>query len=645
MDIYGVEDYDETDLETSYERLCELELSPININTATMDDLSEIPGLSQDQISDILEYRDRYGEIHTMEELSMVESLDYQQRVFLSCFFIAKPVDAEVWYSKENISRLLKYGHGQVLSNLSLPLYERAGDENGYLGYKYKYGIKVTGKFSDYIKYGFNCAQDAGEPFKFGEQSLGFDYYTFYLNINKIQRLTSLFIGRYRLRFGMGLVMNNNFSFGKQTLLSSIGRITNKITGHSSRSDANYFQGVAASIDIGRKASNHKFEITGFWSYRKCDATLNSDGTISSLLNSGYHRTSLEYGKKNNTSTMSYGGHLTWQFGSFHAGVTGVYNWFDRPLNPSYSTSGYYYRKYNPRGYNFWNASVDYGYISPTFSFSGETATGGCGAVSTLNAFQYKLTRDVSLLGVYRYYSHRYYALYSNAFSDAGKVQNEQGGYVGIQWKVKRIIIDAYTDLSYSPWLKYLISSSSYSWDNCISASYTKGDFTLKGRYRFRLRQKNNDSKTALLNRYEQRARISADYKMGRCTSRSQMDLCTYSFDSKRSLGWMISQNLAADFSTKINVSVMAAYFNTSSYDTRLYAYEKSILNTFSMPSYYGRGMRLSSVCRYDLSEHWMVMSKVGFTKYFDRDVIGTDLRQINASYETDIDLQLRYKF
>jgi hypothetical protein len=66
-EIYAMEEIDETSIENDYEHLCELESSPLNINTLNPEDLYLIPGINRDQIDDIIKYRDRYGEFRTIE--------------------------------------------------------------------------------------------------------------------------------------------------------------------------------------------------------------------------------------------------------------------------------------------------------------------------------------------------------------------------------------------------------------------------------------------------------------------------------------------------------------------------------------------------------------------------------------------------
>lgn len=48
----------------------------------------------------------------------------------------------------------------------------------------------------------------------------------------------------------MGLVINNNFGFGKLSTLSSMGRGSSNIRAHSSASDGNYLQGAAGTFNI-----------------------------------------------------------------------------------------------------------------------------------------------------------------------------------------------------------------------------------------------------------------------------------------------------------------------------------------------------------------------------------------------------------
>lgn len=667
-EVINIDDYDEVELQEVYEHLYDLDASPLNINDATYEDMVEIPGMTIDMISDIMLYRDKYGAMRTMEELALIPSIDRTMRLFLACIFVAKPSESDPynrnsvrsreWWRGERLDSLLRHGRGTVLATTQIPLYERKGDEGKYLGDKYKYSIKLKGNFSEYIKYGLVATKDAGEPIFTRGNSQGFDYYSYYVNINKVYRLKTLMLGCYRMKMAHGLVLNNGFSLGKQSLTTSAGVPQTTISGHVSRSDGNYLQGAAATIDLSRTpyyertpyTTAAKIELTGFFSYRKHDATLNKDGTMTTIVTTGYHRTDTEMEKKNNTGAMAAGGHLTWRKGAWQFGASGVYSWYNRDFRQNPTTE---YRRYYPNGNAFWNASIDYSYLSPRFSVTGETATGSCGAIATVNTIAVTLPHQVELTAVQRFYSYKYYAMMARSFSDGGRVQNESGAYLALRMPVwRRITLDVYTDLAYFPWTKYLAKQGSYSWDNSLSLTHSHKKWTTQARYRYHLRQRTNTEKTGNANRHEHTGRLSALYMADVVSLRTQVDYKFVSTQQKRSQGYMLSEMLTWSMPhgrnsrlSPLTVSLSGAYFHTNDYDSRAYVYEKGMLESFSFASVYGEGFRVSAVVRTDLSQHWMLMAKAGHTKYFDRSEISSADRLIPQSYQTDIDVQIRYKF
>ena len=128
-------------------------------------------------------------------------------------------------------------------------------------------------------------------------------------------------MGRYRLRFGMGLILNNSYGFGKLATMTTLMNASTRISGHSSRSEGNYLQGAAGTVQLSKTLG-----LTAFVSYRKIDATLNKDSTtVASILTSGYHRTISEMNRRRNTSEVLAGGHLNWFLKVIHVFIQGYY--------------------------------------------------------------------------------------------------------------------------------------------------------------------------------------------------------------------------------------------------------------------------------------------------------------------------------
>ena len=629
-----LEDVKTEESEYYFDMLCDLEKNPMNINTATREELEQLPFLTAKDVEDISEYLYRYGPMKSLGELAMIRDLDYFKRRLLFYFTYAGRVEEKMF---PKLSNIVKYGEHDIIGTAKVPFYERRGDREGYLGYQYKHSVRYDFTYGSYVRLGFLGSQDAGEPFFAGRNKAGYDFYSFYLVLKKLGRVKTLALGRYRVKFGMGLVINNNFGFGKLSTLSSLGRGGSNIRPHSSRSDANYLQGAAATVKVATG-----LDVSAFVSYRKFDATLNDDdGTISTILDDGYHRTETEMAKKNNSSQFVAGGNIDYRYKGFYVGLTGVAVSLDRELKPKTDAV---YRRHYANGSNFYNVGVNYGYTGHRLSVSGETATGGCNAIATINTVSYGLTDNLDLMALQRFYSFRYYSLLAESFSDGGAVQNESGVYVGLSWRpMPELSVMAYSDFAYFAWPKYQAARSSRSFDNLVQAVYKRGKWNYSLRYRRRNRERDNASKSGLVFKTEHRGRLAVAYDDGMWTGKTQADLA-YSLYKAGSFGWMITQNVGLNVSRLFSATAALGYFDTDGYDSRLYAYERGMAYSFSSPAYFGNGVRLAFMATSDFSDKVSVALKVGTTKYFDRDKIGSGYQEIAHSSATDLEVQLRLR-
>lgn len=646
-------DYDDIEsgnLEDIYDQMCDLETAPIDLNNATGEDINRLTFLSATQKEELTEYLDRYRPIHSMGELSMIKSIDPMRLQLLKEFTFIGNGNGQSGFP--DMKSILKYGKNELVATANVPLYTRKGDRNGYLGYKYKHWFRYAFKYGQYLQIGLSGTQDAGEPFFSGGNSMGYDHYAYYAIVRKMGMLKTLAVGQYRLRFGLGLIMNTGFSLGKTTALA-MSTPTNSISANASRSDAYYLQGAAATIAVSRH-----IDITAFASYRKIDATLNDNGTIKTLLKTGYHRTVSEMQRKHNTSQTTTGGSIRWHSGGWHAGASGIFTSLNRTLSPNTSQL---FRQHYPTGDNFYNASADYGFINHRLNINGETAINDNGAIATLNAIAIKASQSLTLTAIQRYYSYRYYSLYSSSFSDGGSIQNESGVYVGANWTpLPRLSLLIYSDYAYFPWARYGISAASHSWDNMLQTTYTLSKcLALTARYRLRMRQEdyspdtgdgNEDtSKKTLIDKTEHRGRIALCYNGTRCSAKTQADIAYTTFptglkDKPNSFGWMLSETAGYNFGI-INAGMNIGYFHTRDYNSRLYTYERGMLYTFSFPMFYGEGMRAALFMRGNIGNNLVIIGKAGMTKYFDRNKISSSYQEINGSSQTDIDIQIKWKF
>lgn len=614
------EEYENVSWENYEELLSDYAEHPLNLNTASREDLEQFPFLSARQIEDIQAYIYQYGAMKSLGELAMIESIDWYQRQLLCCFVYAGEVKTQ---SYPTFLQLAKYGKHEGVGYVKIPFYERKGDKDGYLGYPYKHWLRYQFHYGDYVKAGFVASQDAGEPFFGGKNHLGYDFYSYYLQIRKWGRLKNLTLGKYRIREGMGLILNNDLGFGKLSMLASLGRMGTSIRTHSSRYAANYLQGAAATVNVAQG-----LDVSAFLSYRQIDATVKND-SISTIVTTGLHRTEKEIEKQGVAFAFLAGGNVHYTKNGWHIGMTGMYYAYSLPLHPNKSLL---YKRFAPEGKTFWNASLDYGYISHRLTVQGETAMGDCGVVATIHTASYQFSDHFSLLALYRFYPYRYYALYGNSFSAGSDVQDESGCYVGIRWTPSvKWLLEAYGDVAYFAWPKYHTSGSTYAYDGLGSIVYhPTQSITIGARYQYK--QKYNTT--------TQRVRFSLNVTQDFWSSKTQAD-ATWLAQSK---GYMASETLAYRHRW-LRLNAFVGYFHTTDYDSRVYAYEPGMLYTMSFGSYFGEGIRYGVLVKMDIGKRWVVVCKGSTTDYFDRNHISSGLQQINGSAQTDLEVQVKWKW
>ena len=424
----------------------------------------------------------------------------------------------------------------------------------------------------------------------------------------------------------MGLTMNNTFTVSKQNMLSAIGKISSTFSPYSGTSDEKHFQGAALTLQC-----SDNIEVSAFVSYRYADATLNADNTISTIQTNGYHRTKAEIEKKNNISLFSAGGHVSygrtteggveWSIGSSF-----VYTGFSSVLNPVFSKDGavkqsQFYRLYSPSGRSTYNVGLDYRLRWRDLNFAGETAFSDRNdntphaakkrngmPLATINSIAWRASGKVTLTAVQRYYAYQYQSYYGRSFGENSSVTNESGIYGGVHYEAsRRLTLDLYTDYAYFPWYRYHQPSGTYSWDNCAQATIDMGrKWTLSVRYRFKT--KSNDV---------HKTRIIANYSGEKLQLRSHIEGTLLGKDNDKKDGFIASQSVGYAFSGRWKIQGLAAYFNTDSYDSRVYVYEPGLMYNFSYPSFWDKGVHGMLMVSCKIASWITAIAKVSHTCTF----------------------------
>ena len=628
----------ENELEELSTRLQE----PVNLNTATREQLEQFPFLSDIQIEHLLSYIYIHGQMQTIYELQLIEDMDRQTIQYLLPFVCIKAINNEPAFRwKTMLKSAAKYGKNEVLTRMDIPFYKRKGYEHTYLGPAVYNSVKYSFRYSDRLYAGVVAEKDAGEPFAALHNRNGYDYYSFYLLLKNCGWLKALAVGNYRLSFGQGLVISTDYLMGKTIYASSFNNRSSGIKKHSSTDEYNYFRGIAATVALAKH-----WDISGFYSHRSLDGVI-KDGEITSIYKTGLHRSRKEADKKHLFTLQLTGGNVSYQQNRIRLGITGIYYVFNRPYEPELTG----YSKYNLHGNNFYNFGIDYAYRWHRFSFQGETAIGKQGWAS-LNRLQYSPVQDVHLMLIHRFYSYDYWAMFAHSFGEGSTAQNEQGYYLGVEtspfahWK-----FFASFDLFSFPWKRYRVSKASRGMDGLVQATFTPRtnlSMDLKYRYKQKERDLTGSKGTLTLPIFHHQFRYRLNYSLKDVfSSRTTLDYNHFhSQDRAANIGYQVTQMISSQLPwARLFADVQGSYFFTDSYDSRVYASEKGLLYTFYTPSFQGHGFRFSIRLRYELNKHWLFITKFGETVYLDRNEIGSGNDLIRGNKKADIQMQLRIKF
>jgi hypothetical protein len=644
------EENDES-IENLYDELSYLSENPLNLNLATFEELRKIPFLSDIQIMNILDYRRKQSEFVSIYELKNIRFLDMQTIELILPFVYAGEIDKTLSF---NIKNLLKYGKNELMLRYDRCLNEKKGyaeypdsilekyPNRKYIGEPFYSSMRYSYSFDNHLQAGFVAEKDAGEAF-LNKRRKGLEYYSIHALLKDIGKIRSLTIGDFKASFGQGLVISNDFTPSRSSILSQAERRNNGFRRHYSTNENDFFRGAASTISLG------KFDISAFYSTRKADASITEENTILSFKTDGIHRTEGDLEKKHLVNIRTTGGNIRYITPQFFIGMTALTCSFG---GLSVEPDPKPYNKFYFRGKRNSNISLDYKWRRGRIDIYGETAFSQNGAAATLNALQWSASSGLNALILYRYYDRRYQAFYGNAFSQSSTVQNEEGLYISMQWTpVPYWRFSGYADFFRFPWLKYGIDAPSSGREYMLQADFNKiKNTTVSARYRFRQHEKNitegHEASVKPVDRHRVRLQIT-HRSSGSMTFRTTVEGNVYDENiASPSRGWTISQHAGWKNTTSpVLLDAYAAYFKTSDYDSRIYSTEKNMLYSFSMPSFYGEGLRLSAILRYNFSPRLYLAVKAAWTHYYDRDTIGTDTEEIEGKNKTDLYVQLRWNF
>ena len=643
MEELLIDEEKENDSEAITENLNYLLENKVNLNNSDINDLLRLPFISEREVHAIVRHRREFGEILSFYELKNIPELD-MQTIELMLPFIT--IDSIPVFSLKNIFR---YNKSQFFARYDRVLQDKNGYINHatapnkkYIGDPDHYYVKYLFQCSDKISLGFTAEKDAGEP-AWNAQNKGFDFYSFHIQFSNIDFLKRVVIGDYRASFGQGLVMGTASIIGKSNSVLNISQRNRGIQKYSSTGEYGYLRGIGTTVRL-----LDGLDLSFLYSQNKIDANISEYGLVTSFKTDGLHRMEREIEKKRNLSEKVMGGNLNYRKENFSVGGTFIKYQYGNILQPDEKPYNLYKIQKTD---NHWNGSLDYSLRLHGISLFGELACDKNGGAAMLNGLNLYPASRVGLLLLHRYYTPDYQANYANGFGENSRIENEQGFYVGAEFKpVKRFKISAYADVYYFPWLKYNLNKPTSGYDFLTYTTFNPSRNTsMYLKHKYKTKEKYYSGNKSIIFYETNTLRYGIRIKIGKhIDSHTILDGNSYSDEYRgKSYGWLASQDFSCDFIANIlNISFRYAYFHTPTYENRIYIYEKDVLYTFSIPAYYGIGHRIFFNLRFQPHPNLCCYLKYATYIYSDgRETISSGLEEVKGNKLSNIRCLVRYKF
>lgn len=631
---------DEESAEDLIETLMSLLENPINLNDASRDELNDLFFLLPQQIEDFLNYREKYGKLLSIYELALIKSFDERTIKRLEPFV---SIEETGDYKGKFVKHVLNLRVERTLEKKKGFCPQDDPEVARYAGSPYRTALKYRSHRKRDFSVGATAETDPGEQSVWDPKNgqYGPDFLSYHFALENRGIVKAFIVGDYKMDIGQGLSLGHSYSPGKNSLaIQSVRRTHKGLKPYTGNAECNFFRGIAASIDLNGVV------ISPFFSYKKRDGSLDNKAGIPAAISlpaTGLHRTERERSSRNTVGEMVYGGDIRYTTANrrFETGVNIFATGWSVPLAPRPSV----WNQFAFKGDKLVNCSWRMNYTYRNYFLFGELAASGFGSFAGISGMQAGLSPGIVFATAYRNYSRDYHAFYASAFNESA-VQNEEGFYWAGDIHLKNgLRLNLYYDLFKFHWLKYQIYTPSTGSEFLIRISR---DFKDAGAFYFQYKT-------------EEKHRNCEDGQPSIQTKKTRKDQFQLNYDITPwpflNLRTGVRANLfeeeagavaVQDFNFemgKFRWSSRIALFNAAEYETRLYFYERDTPQSFSFPTYYGRGFRFYSLLEYNMNKRFRIWLRIARSKYSDREEIGSGLETIDGDHKTDLKLQVRYTF
>lgn len=616
IELWELQTDEPEELESASEDLLErLELAQSN-RKPNLNDLSYEVAVNQLLLTDYQYYQlqlyiENYGPLYSIYELAAIEGFAeadlprMMEKVVVEPPPKPRPTFRQLMRSSKSV---LWIRYGQILERQAGYDTSRANHYDGSparLQFRYDFTVRQH--------FGFRIAgeKDPGEQFFRGDQKQGFDHYSGSIYAKDIRWLKYAVLGDFRLNFGQGLILGSSMLSGKGGGVATVRRFSDGVRAVATTNESQHFRGGA--FTLGNAA----------WS------------------GSGF------IGQVTEADASAFGGALSYRHALFR--VSGQILCYGE-----YADSARPQERWQSLGRpTQLNASLSYQAMAGRILLFGEAAIDRNGKTALLQAILYPVAPAFQLAALTRYYANGFRAPMGSGFRTASGDCGEFGTYLTAHLILGRNVeADLFCDYYRLLWLSYRTDAPVQGTDAGIALTCRLPRHNvLFVRYQWRSRPK-NESNDLLLHRIAEQGRHRLKLQWT-CPALPFLNTKTEIIIvlnkganiQQWKKGILMYQDLAFSFRRpQLSLHLRLAYFDTDSYDERLYAYENDVYYAFTIGSYYYQGIKAYLMLRYKI-QRFSIWLRIARTRYLDRQEISSGLTEIDKPHKTEVKVQGMYRF
>ena len=663
------EDGVEGDPEAILDRLAALRADPLDINTATAQELAQVPALGSVGGAAIVRERASNGPFASLADLGRVPGLSADDVLdatpYLTVRALApRPARFPAAPGVSDVVSDLRYTATQrVQRRLDLAEGYRGPDSSrAYPGGPERVYTRLRATYGRQVSVNLTLEKDPGEAF--GDGPAGVDYLSGHAAILDAGRIDALVVGDFVAEFGQGVALWRASGFGKGP--DAVGgpiRSGRGIRPYGSVDEINYLRGAAVTV-----AATPSLFVSAFASRRALDAsvlepdTLGGFGVVTSLNATGLHRTERERARQGALDETLVGGGAEVRVATGavvgRAGVVGTRSTFDTPIARGDRPD----ERFDFEGTEATTLSAYADASGGAGRAFGEVVRGPGGAFGGVGGLLADLgTAEVLVVG--RHYEPGFTTLHGYPFGERnGTGQNETGVYAGLRLRpAPAWTVDAYVDQYRFPFLRFNVPRPSQGHEALVRVEHRPRRYL---RASLQARSETREVGVDVANvvpgstvgglgeRTRQSLRLQGEWDVSRdlrLRARVEGSRAVAPAGAEPGgavqLGSLAYQDVRWQAWDWLRVNARLALFETDGFDARIFVYENDLTGVFSVPALAGRGARAYVLLSASPAPAVLVQARLAATWFRDVRRLGSGADEIEGNRVRDLGVQVRVRF